>query len=30
MKVAKDEVDVRLQLPGAVIRQHMDFGSVAG
>lgn len=30
MKVAKDEVDVRLQLPGAVIRQRMGFGSVAG
>lgn len=30
MKVAKDEVDMRLQLPGAVIRQRMGFGSVAG
>jgi hypothetical protein len=30
MKVAKNEVDVRLQIPGAVVRQRMDFGSVAG
>ena len=30
MKIAKDAVDVRLQLPGAVIRQRMGFGSVAG
>ncbi|BCM21009.1 hypothetical protein [Mesorhizobium sp. J8] len=30
MKVAKDDVDVRLQLPGAVIRQRLGFGSVAG
>lgn len=30
MKVAKDKVDVRLELPGVVIRQHKNFGSVAG
>ena len=30
MKVAKDDVDVRLQIPGAVLRQRMGFGSVAG
>ncbi|CDX52044.1 conserved hypothetical protein [Mesorhizobium plurifarium] len=30
MKVAKDDVDLRLQLPGAVIRQRLGFGSVAG
>jgi hypothetical protein len=26
MRVAKDEVDVRMQIPGAVIRQRRDFG----
>ncbi|MBZ9764277.1 hypothetical protein LB553_25875 [Mesorhizobium sp. CA8] len=30
MKVAKDDVEVRLQLPGAVIRQRLGFGSAAG
>ena len=30
MKVAKDDVDVKLALPGAVLRQHCGFGSVAG
>src|SRR5262249_53187116 len=30
MKVAKDDVDVRLQLSGAILRQRTDFGSVAG
>ncbi|MGD9903290.1 MAG: cupin domain-containing protein [Vicinamibacterales bacterium] len=30
MRVAKDDVDVRMQIPGATIRQQMDFGSMAG
>lgn len=30
MRVAKDDVDVRMQIPGAVIRQRMDFGDVKG
>ncbi len=30
MHVTKDEVDVRMEIPGAVIRQRYDFGSVKG
>ena len=30
MRVAKDNVDVRMEIPGAVIRQRMDFGDVGG
>ncbi len=30
MRVAKEKVDVRLEIPGAVIRQRMDFGDVGG
>lgn len=30
MRVAKDNVDVRLAIPGAVIRQRLDFGDVSG
>ena len=30
MKVAKDDVEVRLEIPGAVIRQRKGFGSVKG
>ena len=30
MRVAKDDVDVQLEIPGAVIRQRMDFGDVSG
>ena len=30
MRVAKDNVDVRLEIPGAVIRQRTDFGDVSG
>jgi hypothetical protein len=30
MRVAKDNVDVRMEIPGAAIRQHMDFGDVSG
>lgn len=30
MRVAKDSVDVRMEIPGAVIRQRMDFGDASG
>jgi len=30
MRVAKDDVDVRMQIPGAVIRQRAGFGDVRG
>lgn len=30
MRVAKDDVDVRMEIPGAVIRQRTEFGSVRG
>jgi hypothetical protein len=28
MRIAKENVDVRMEIPGAVIRQRMDFGDV--
>ena len=30
MRVAKDQVDTRMQIPGAVIRQRKDFGEMHG
>jgi hypothetical protein len=30
MRVAKDSVDVRMEIPGAVIRQRTDFGDARG
>lgn len=30
MRVAKDDVDVRMEIPGAVIRQRTGFGDVGG
>ncbi len=30
MRVAKDDVDVRMEIPGAVIRQRTGFGTVRG
>lgn len=30
MRVAKDNVDVRMEIPGAVIRQRTEFGDVTG
>lgn len=30
MRVAKNDVDVRMQIPGAVIRQKLDFGDASG
>jgi hypothetical protein len=30
MHIAKDDVDVRMEVPGAVIRQRKEFGDVSG
>jgi hypothetical protein len=30
MRVAKEDVDVRMEIPGAVIRQRTGFGDVSG
>ena len=30
MRVAKENVDIQMEIPGAVIRQRMDFGDVRG
>ena len=30
MRVAKDDVEVRMEIPGAVIRQRIGFGDVSG
>ena len=30
MRIAKDRVDVRMEIPGAVIRQRTGFGEVGG
>lgn len=30
MRMAKDDVDVKMQIPGAVIRQRCDFGDATG
>ncbi|MFA7324529.1 MAG: hypothetical protein WC005_09230 [Candidatus Nanopelagicales bacterium] len=30
MRVSQNDVDVRMQIPGAVIRQRREFGSVEG
>jgi uncharacterized cupin superfamily protein len=30
MHVAKDSVEVKMEIPGAVIRQRMDFGDATG
>jgi hypothetical protein len=30
MRVAKQDVDVRMEIPGAVIRQRTDFGDASG
>lgn len=30
MRVAKDDVDVRMNIPGAVVRQRRNFGDVSG
>lgn len=30
MRIAKEDVDVKMEIPGAVIRQRMDFGDATG
>ena len=30
MKVAKEDVDLRIQVPGATLRQRRNFGSASG
>lgn len=30
MRIAKEQVDVRLEIPGAVIRQRREFGDASG
>lgn len=30
MRVAKDDVEVKLQIPGAILRQRTEFGSASG
>lgn len=30
MHIAKENVDVKMQIPGAVLRQRMDFGDTSG
>jgi len=30
MRIAKDDVDVKMQIRGAVLRQRMDFGDATG
>lgn len=30
MRIAKEDVDVKMQIPGAVIRQRMNFGDATG
>jgi len=30
MRVAKEHVDIKMQIPGATIRQRTDFGDVSG
>jgi hypothetical protein len=30
MKIAKENIDVRMEIPGAVIRQRTDFGDATG
>ncbi len=30
MKIAKDDIEVKMQIPGAVIRQKTDFGDASG
>jgi hypothetical protein len=30
MRVVKDQVDIKMQIPGVVIRQRLDFGDASG
>lgn len=30
MHIAKEDIDVKMEIPGAVIRQHKNFGNATG
>ncbi len=30
MKIAKDRVDIKMNIPGAIVRQRNDFGDATG
>lgn len=30
MRISKEDVDIKMQIPGAVIRQHKNFGDATG
>ncbi|GET34341.1 hypothetical protein PbJCM13498_32040 [Prolixibacter bellariivorans] len=30
MKIAKDDIEVKMEIPGAIIRQRTDFGDASG
>lgn len=30
MKIAKDDIEIKMQIPGAIIRQKLDFGDATG
>lgn len=30
MRISKENVDIQMQIPGAIIRQHKDFGDATG
>jgi mannose-6-phosphate isomerase-like protein (cupin superfamily) len=30
MRISKQQVDVKMQIPGAIVRQHKDFGDATG
>lgn len=30
MRIQKDDIDVKMEVPGAVLRQQMDFGDASG
>ena len=30
MRIAKEDVEIKMQIPGAIIRQRMDFGDASG
>ncbi len=30
MRIAKEDVTIKMQIPGAVLRQQMDFGDATG
>ena len=30
MRVAKEDVDIKMEIPGAVVRQRLDFGDASG